>query len=89
MLCYEITKKMHTADEMQELLQERWRKIISTLDEKGVQIAQKDVTIKKNDKKWVLHARMQLEESAVERVYTKVNPDTQTAEDTEEEEQAQ
>lgn len=86
---YEITQKMHTADEMQEILQERWRKIISTLDEKGVQIAQKDVTIKKNDKKWVLYARMQLEESAVERVYTKVNPDTQTAEDTEEEEQAQ
>lgn len=62
---YEIVPKMHTDEEMKTLLQERFRKIISTLNEKGVQITEKNVTIKKNDKKWVLHAHMQLEEPAV------------------------
>ena len=55
---YEITSKMHTDEEMNALLQERWRKIISILSEKGVQIAEKNVTIEKNDKKWVLNAHM-------------------------------
>lgn len=71
---YEITSKMHTDEEMNSLLQERWHKIISNLDEKGVQIAEKNVTIKKNDKKWVLNAHMQLEESAVKLVPTAVRP---------------
>lgn len=62
---YEIVPKMHTDEEMKTLLQERFHKIISTLNEKGVQITEKNVTIKKNDKKWVLHAHMQLEEPAV------------------------
>ena len=62
---YEIAIKKHTDDEMKVLLQARWDKIIETLKEKGVQIAKKNVTIKKNDKKWVLYAHMQLEESAV------------------------
>ncbi len=69
---YEIVSKMHTEEEMKTLLQERFRKIISTLNEKGVQIAEKNVTIKKNEKKWVLHARMQLEESAVKLAPTTV-----------------
>lgn len=71
---YEITSKMHTDEEMNSLLQEQWHKIISNLDEKGVQIAEKNVTIKKNDKKWVLNAHMQLEESAVKLVPTAVRP---------------
>ena len=77
---------------MQTLLQERWRKIISTLNEKGVQIAEKDVTIKKNDEKWVLHAHMQLEESAVKLVPSDVKPvggSAEDLEDTEEEEQVE
>ena len=66
--------KMHTEEEMKTILQERWRKIIATLNEKGVQIAEKNVTIKKNDKKWVLHAHMQLEESAVKLTPTVTPP---------------
>ncbi len=77
---YEITSKMHTDEEMNSLLQERWHKIISNLDEKGVQIAEKNVTIKKNDKKWVLNAHMQLEESAVKLVPTAVRPAASPAE---------
>lgn len=71
---YEITPKMHSDEEMKALLQEQWRKIIVTLDEKGVQIVEKNVTIKKNDKKWVLQAHMQLEESAVKLVPTATEP---------------
>ena len=71
---YEIVPKMHTDEEMKALLQEQWRKIISTLNEKGVQITEKNVTIKKNDKKWVLYAHMQLEESAVKLVPTVTEP---------------
>lgn len=71
---YEIVSKMHTGEEMKTLLQERFRKIISTLNEKGVQITEKNVTIKKNDKKWVLHAHMQLEESAVKLAPTVAKP---------------
>ncbi len=71
---YEITPKIHTDEEMKALLQEQWRKIISNLGEKGVQIVEKNVTIKKNEKKWVLHARMQLEESAVKLVPTAIEP---------------
>lgn len=71
---YEIVSKIHTAEEMKALLQGRFRKIISTLNEKGVQITEKNVTIKKNDKKWVLYARMQLEEAAVKLVPTATEP---------------
>ena len=71
---YEITQQKHSEEEMKTLMQEEWDKIISTLEEKGVQIAEKNVTIKKNDKKWVLTAHMQLEESAVELVPTSTEP---------------
>lgn len=83
---YEIVSKMHTEEEMKTLLQERFRKIISSLNEKGVQIAEKNVTIKKNEKKWVLHAHMQLEESAVKLTPTTV---TEPAADSDQAEDAQ
>lgn len=71
---YEIIRQKHTEDEMKAIMQEEWSKIISSLEEKGVQITQKNVTIKKNEKNWVLNARMQLDESAVELVPTKTEP---------------
>ncbi|MDE6944086.1 MAG: sporulation protein YqfD [Lachnospiraceae bacterium] len=71
---YEIVRKKHTADEMNNIMQEEWRKIIASLDEKGVQITEKNVTIKKYDDNWVLNARMQLEEAAVESAPTEVEP---------------
>lgn len=69
-----MVRQKHTVDEMNVMMQEEWQKIMSTLDEKGVQITQKNVTIKKNDKNWVLNARMQLEEAAVELVPTSTEP---------------
>ena len=71
---YEIVSKKHTADEMNNIMQEEWRKIIASLDEKGVQITEKNVTIKKYDDNWVLNARMQLEEAAVESAPTEIEP---------------
>lgn len=78
---YEIVPKMHTDEEMKTLLQEQWRKIITTLSEKGVQITEKNVTIKKNDKKWVLYAHMQLEESAVKLAPTVTEPVDESAQE--------
>ena len=74
---YEIVSKKHTADEMNNIMQEEWRKIIASLDEKGVQITEKNVTIKKYDDNWVLNARMQLEEAAVESAPTEIEPAVQ------------
>ena len=71
---YKTVSQKHTVDEMEMIMQEEWNKIISSLEEKGVQITQKNVTIKKNDKNWVLNAHMQLDESAVELVPTRTEP---------------
>ena len=68
---YEMVQQNHTEEEMNALMQEEWRKIITTLEEKGVQIIEKNVTIKKTDADWVLHARMELEEAAVQTAASK------------------
>ena len=71
---YEMIRQKYTEEEMNAAMQEEWHKIISTLEEKGVQITEKNVTIKKNDDNWVLSARMQLEEAAVQSVPTETEP---------------
>ena len=71
---YDTVRQKHTEEEMNAIMQEEWDKIISTLEEKGVQIIEKNVTIKKNDTNWVLNAGMQLEESAVMLVPTRTEP---------------
>lgn len=71
---YEIIRQKHTDEEMNTLMKEEWRKIISGLEEKGVQITEKNVTINKNEKNWILNARMQLEEPAVKLVPTRTEP---------------
>ena len=71
---YETVRRKYTEDEMNTIMQAEWRKIISTLEEKGVQITEKNVTIKKNDTNWVLNANMQMEESATRLVPTRTEP---------------
>lgn len=71
---YEIIRQKHTEDEMEAIMEEEWNKILLSLEEKGVQITKKNVTIKKNEKNWVLNAQMQLDESAVELVPTRTEP---------------
>ena len=80
---YEIVRQKHTEEEMNKIMQEEWNKIISTLEEKGVQITKKNVTIRKNDTNWVLNARMQLEEAAVLLVPTKTEPIVEELDDAE------
>ena len=83
---YEIIRQKHTEDEMKAIMQEEWNKIFLSLEEKGVQITKKNVTIKKNEKNWVLNAQMQLDESAVELVPTRTEPvaEEETQEDIQE-----
>lgn len=76
---YEMTQQKYTEEEMNQILQEEWHKIISTLDEKGVQITEKNVTIKKTDADWVLHARMELEEAAVQTAPSKTVAEEETS----------
>ena len=83
---YEMIRQKHTEDEMNAIMQGEWDKIISTLEEKGVQITEKNVTIKKNDSNWVLNARMELEESAVELVPTRTEPIAEQKDETAQEE---
>ncbi len=71
---YEMVRQKYTEEEMNAAMQEEWNKIILTLEEKGVQITEKNVTIKKNDDNWVLNAHMQLEEAAVQSVPTETEP---------------
>lgn len=69
---YDLVQKMHTEEEMVQIMEEEWDKILHTLEEKGVQITQKNVTINKGRDKWVLHAKMQLVEEAVTKTKTTV-----------------
>ncbi|MCH5256312.1 MAG: sporulation protein YqfD [Lachnospiraceae bacterium] len=65
---YTLVEKNHTEEEMQEIMDGEWNKILQTLEEKGVEITGKNVTIKKNKDKWILNAGMQLVEEAVKKV---------------------
>jgi similar to stage IV sporulation protein len=69
---YQMIEQKYTETEMKNIMQEEWSKIISTLEEKGVQITEKNVTIKRNENNWVLNARMQLDESAVTQSPTQI-----------------
>lgn len=69
---YQTIEQKYTETEMKNIMQEEWSKIILTLEEKGVQITEKNVTIKRNENNWVLNARMQLEESAVTQSPTQI-----------------
>lgn len=65
---YTLVEKKHTEDEMQQIMEEEWSKILQTLEEKGVEITEKNGTIRKNEDKWILNVRMNLVEPAVKKV---------------------
>lgn len=65
---YTVLEREHTEEEMQEIMDGEWEKILETLEEKGVQITGKNVTIKKNGDNWVMQASMTLMEEAVKKV---------------------
>lgn len=81
---YNLVTKNHTNEEMQQIMDGELSKILQTLEEKGVEITQKNVTIKKNEDTWALNVKMQLAEEAVK----KVNNSTEQIPVTESEEAA-
>lgn len=82
---YTLVEKKHTEEEMQRIMEEEWSKILQTLEEKGVEITEKNGTIRKNEYKWVLNVRMNLVEEAVKKVSstTQQIPITESEEETE------
>lgn len=82
---YTLVEKKHTEEEMQQIMEEEWSKILQTLEEKGVEITEKNGTIRKNEDKWVLNVRMNLVEPAVKKVSstTQQIPITESEEETE------
>ena len=61
---YYIVEEKYTDEEAKEILNKKYKKIISTLEEKGVQIIGKDVKIETNDSKWVLRGVFKVLEDA-------------------------
>ena len=61
---YTGREKKYTKDEIKEIFAHKILKIIQTLEEKGVQITEKNVTMKKNEKKWKMEAEFLLIEPA-------------------------
>jgi len=61
---YTGSEKNYTKDEIKEIFAYKILKIIQTLEEKGVQITGKNVTMKKNEKKWKMEAEFLLIEPA-------------------------
>ena len=61
---YTGSEKKYTKDEIKEIFAHKILKIIQTLEEKGVQITEKNVTMKKNEKKWKMEAEFLLIEPA-------------------------
>ena len=61
---YTGSEKNYTKDEIKEIFTHKILKIIQTLEEKGVQITGKNVTMKKNEKKWKMEAEFLLIEPA-------------------------
>ena len=58
----------YTREQVKEIFQDKILKIMQTLEEKGVQIIEKNVTIKKGEKKWILEIRfMVVEQDGIEK----------------------
>lgn len=59
---YYMKEEKYTDEEAKMLLNEKYTKFVSTLEEKGVQIIGKDVKIETNDLKWVLRCVFNIQE---------------------------
>ena len=59
---YTITENIYTKEEVKTIFSEKLIKYIASLEEKGVQIMKKNVTINKNQKKWQMDMDFQIVE---------------------------
>lgn len=59
---YSGIQKNYTEEQIKEIFVQKMNKILQSLEEKGVQIIEKDVTINKGQKKWRMECSLVLEE---------------------------
>lgn len=59
---YVLTDNIYTKEEVKNIFSERLMKFVSDLEEKGVQIMKKNVTIDKKNKKWQMNVELQIVE---------------------------
>ncbi len=59
---YVLTDNIYTKEEVKTVFSEKLIKFIAGLEEKGVQIIKKNVTIDKKNKKWQMHVDLQIVE---------------------------
>jgi similar to stage IV sporulation protein len=57
---YEIEKNIYEKEEIKSIFSEKLEKFIGSLEEKGVQIIEKNVTISKKNKKWQMDMNFQV-----------------------------
>lgn len=57
---YVLTDNIYTKEEVKKIFSEKLSKFVVGLEEKGVQIIKKNVTINKNQKKWQMHINLQI-----------------------------
>ncbi len=58
---YYIVEQKFTSEEAKKIINDKYNKILKTLEEKGVQIIGKNVKIETNDTKWVLRGVLSVE----------------------------
>lgn len=59
---YVLRQKVYTKEEVKNIFSEKLIKFVTNLDEKGVQIIKKNVTINKNNGKWKMNMQFQIVE---------------------------
>ena len=59
---YVVTDNIYTKEEVKSIFSEKLIKYMQSLEEKGVQIIQKNVTINKNKKNWQMNMDFQIVE---------------------------
>lgn len=59
---YVVTDNIYTKEEVKNIFSEKLRKFIGSLEEKGVQIIEKNVTMNKTKKQWQMNIELQIVE---------------------------
>lgn len=79
---YVLTDNIYTKEEIKNIFSEKLIKFIASLEEKGVQIMKKNVTISKKSKKWQMNMDLQIVEQTGKNV--PIVPQTFSSEETQE-----
>lgn len=69
---YVVEEQIYTKEQVKALFEEKLLKFIETLQEKGVQIVEKNVTIKKASGKWKMNADFLAQEMTGQSIKTEI-----------------